>query len=395
MPISCSSDCLFAPSSAYFAQCHAVRYTPRETLEITSNLGSNMRRFWRRKGQTMVFSVSPHGVLAKIPLMKDGDEVYGYLGWSTNGAPLFLQLGVSLGARDSSTAIPSYRCVRVAKLSQKCIKHATWKWKEVYIQAQQLEDSLVDAAPVCVSGMSFNYGYYSPFHFLQAHAPDRPIPTRKDRRYRLDNGFRSAQSTPGCIWLDSAKTPPLPWTGIPPAEFTLTCEGTSFVLSLGLCTIRHSHSSKQSLQHWANIRLSRIRGERLRRSKSDHDCLTDHISAWPDRTRTVTLKTDEHFRFTLAFTRCMVNPTHTLDLDISSDRPIAFTSDGNPYQSESARSISSRFNTPSFKILWTQCRSDEAQLACRMHKEGLNILYTSYDSSRTIFSITSERGLMM
>ncbi|KAI0742496.1 heterokaryon incompatibility protein-domain-containing protein [Daedaleopsis nitida] len=362
---------LASSPSAFGPQCGRVRYTPSPPREpprpkglakLKAILRGERERHSDSHGITY-FSFTPHGVVTSIPISQ---RVYEYVFWdlacsedspSPDVAPLKLFMILAPSRSQSpDPARPSYRCKGICREStlpdqaRRSLNGTKgWKWTEVLLEHSPAA-AAVPRTLTIRRDISPILAFHSPFHFLQMHASTgcRPVScTRADANLgdRVDypsaglNMTKKDSDDALAIFLRSAEVIPFPFqfsdttNRHSSARFYLhTRSRQKYVLSLGLCL--ESSSGSQTSTHWANIRL-RKPGEAepsstlklgTGTSSADHDCANDHIHQWPGLTRIFSIVTSSpphpsttspQETFTLAFSRCLVNPDHTLDLKLT------------------------------------------------------------------------------
>lgn len=240
-----------------------------------------------------------------------------------------------------------------------------WSWEEVLLKYQP---TVVPPTSTIHHDISLAFAFRSPFHFLQMHthakhlehhlpgqttttAPfgarlDYPNGTDlsnnksgrdmefNDRRIRIigtttSESLRLALPIPTSTRLIRPHTLPI--------VLNLRISGGEYLLSLGLCSNEVSvHGSRLGSVHWANIRRTYTYGDPRappgthQYPASGHDCATDHVHEWPDLTKEFpfnffpepvdllsSFRRQSTRTFVLAFTRCLANPTVTLDLKLT------------------------------------------------------------------------------
>lgn len=159
----------------------------------------------------------------------------------------------------------------------------------------------------------------------------------------------------------------LPWTG--KSRISLYCSRINCCLHLGRCTAQTQNSAQPSGTlgpHWAYLESTSY-GQRqvseldTRNNSAMHDCPTDHICDWPQRTRACTIEgrlvgpsDPELFllHIELSFAPCPMNPSGTLVVHLhilgGSD------TDGTPYDQSETLSDKARGyigNAPRRRVL--------------------------------------------
>ncbi|TBU28712.1 hypothetical protein BD311DRAFT_313844 [Dichomitus squalens] len=320
---------LLAPNADAFKACRGITYNPpsHDYHHVPGKFRRTLHN--REHSGTPTFSITPHGVLAHIPLIEDwdeySDEVTAYLFWSSSihrNAPLGLRLKRSPTSADPLR--PHYDVVaeRLVRL--------TWdaegriaiggapvhlSWQEIYITHRPPPESAIHEHANKLF-VSLNLGYSVPFRINNKdidNLPDSPWPMALTRCTNM---------------------PELPWDGSPPITLQLdlldrdlelrTCFA---MLSLGRCTSKRAH--------WACLQFTQRSVDRIISDDDDlgHDCGVDHIEAWMDRSKTFEFQPEEvglsttviqgphgpsvyRSSVTLKFNTCPLNPQNTLIMNI-------------------------------------------------------------------------------
>ncbi|KAI0702702.1 hypothetical protein C8Q76DRAFT_802296 [Earliella scabrosa] len=350
--------CLFAPAPSAFVDCEDIRYTPRP-----------LPRRWNAARTVVSFAVTPHGVLAKIPVVKDSSGHYGDLGWSKGGRRLLLLLW-PLSSNCRGTSSPSAH-TQAYCVGRDCLirvrpdiafsrvvyaphrgtpRHGRldinrWRplaslprWTKIYF-ATQLDPPA--RLPPGKSLLPFNLSFHAPFHFAHAlMCSTRPWDLAAHGH--RESGFR--------MTLVRVASPAFPWTGSPPAAFVFQTEASLsghdyFVLHLGVCTALPppppqsrfapggpARESPHRGCHWARLEYfhshsaHELEGADVLHlpmggaGRHGHACATDHILDWPDMTRVFAFERRGRrlpfrrrvFEFTLSFVRSVRDPLRTL-----------------------------------------------------------------------------------
>ena len=249
-----------------------------------------------------------------------------YFFWS-DGNPIGLRLKPSPTSADSFQ--PHYNVVE----GRKRLRHLSWDslgrlvesrgdgrrylrptWKEIYITHRPPPESVVPAHANQVF-VAMNLGSFVPFRIS-------------------DNDVNALPSSPVPMVLTACTSIPLPWHGATPAILKFKFASTNGELE-SYCVVLHLARCARDIPlsgfwtwcgHWATINITtNDPGEYIRSDedyKVEHNCASDHIDQWPDRTKTFPLgivrksdsaqTTPKNASIILRFEPCPMNPSKTL-----------------------------------------------------------------------------------
>lgn len=289
----------------------------------------------------MTFSVTPHGILACIPLFRlPGGAILGDLYWSTDRShrrdAAVLYLEEDPDSRACSSIRPSYRVsCSLARVfwTDGCLNSETGEymacgetvrasWQEVLIRhrppLRRLPGQLSDPRTTSIPPVPMQLSLDSPFRFDPAHirkfmhefATDRVsiFAAEPHRSHMADSGlaltylFERSSSEFIIIQAGHCQRDWVPGTHPRPAPGPIWAK-VSGVASLTSPT--------------------RAREEAMKLKKGPaHDCFDDHISRWSGLRKTFHLNVPWYHLAAmspviLTFTPCPINPERTLILDAS------------------------------------------------------------------------------
>ncbi|KAI0692862.1 heterokaryon incompatibility protein-domain-containing protein [Cerioporus squamosus] len=324
---------LFASSPTDFRACRTLTY---KSLEATTNRRKFLP-FLRRsisigkpKG-AMTFSLTPHGVLARLPIVTFRGRVYADLSWSTaevayghtsrwrwEGVARILLI-LRPYSHNPDRSRPSYTVGYlyfgnkhrrlVAPSDDVFRKQGTTQWKDVYL-IHDPPESTVDR-PDPLIDISFNHNLNAPFRF-----PPENVQSFVTSLGQLPVSHPTVQI--------SAHNAGMPWDG--PATFTFSRPKSlhypPIVIAVGRCPFGRSlWAMAYSLRQTEPPMIARFR---------EHSCPKDHLAEWPELTRTFEVFRKELWLgmlpayrtivivITLSFTSCRLNP-RTLILHASAE----------------------------------------------------------------------------
>ncbi|KAI0753170.1 heterokaryon incompatibility protein-domain-containing protein [Daedaleopsis nitida] len=313
---------LFARSPSAFSECSESSFSPpRSALSQRVPIG------------IPTFSVTPHGVLARLPLVEAHGAAIGVLSWSRDGdrlglllTPCPISLDPSRPLYDAGIGDGNVRVIDLGSATEDLElfgEAVETVWKEIYIAHRPpLRIQAVSTAPV----------------FL-----NRSITTA----FRLPEANLERLDASGVALLRQSSIPS-PWTGSPAAMLFFGRADQSlsapmdFVVHLGRCTGSTSLGSdttladaetRGSLQlgaHWAyaeHYHPGEMEPDPSRLSW--HECPADHIREWPRGSMTFDISCECTLQLTasvgrplqaahvsLSFVPSMLNPSEALDLDV-------------------------------------------------------------------------------
>ncbi len=329
---------LFASSPADFRACRTLTYrsqevtTNRRFLPILVSLRAThlsplltipQRRsvsMGKAKG-AMTFTLTPHGVLAHIPVVTFRGRVYADLSWSTaevayghtsrwrwEGVARILLI-LRPYSHNPDRSRPSYTVGYlyfgnkhrrlVAPSDDVFRKRGTTQWKDVYL-IHDPPESTVDR-PDPLIDIPFNHNLTAPFRF-----PPENVWTFVNSLGQLPVSHPTVEI--------SACNAGMPWAG--PAIFTFSRPKSlhypPIVLEVGWCSCGHSL--------WA-MAYSLYPAETLMTAAPrEHSCPADHLAEWSDLKKTFEVFRKELWLgmlsayrtivvvITLSFTPCRLNP---------------------------------------------------------------------------------------
>ena len=276
------------------------------------------------------FSITPHGILAYIPLGHCDLGTISIFFWSSsNDSRMGLRLIPCPNSIDPSRPLYDIDSSeeRIASLrrderGQLLYRDSiiTIEWKEIYLAHRPPPEKLPLEQTQSLY-MPLNLGILTPFR----------IPGSQLGLLYYNTGLRLAEIT----------AVQLPWDGYEPFMLTFRVPTeerpmrTSFpgiTIHLGRCA--RSVPDGQLGPHWAKLMFHPFgsAGPRARPGSVTHSCSEDHINVWPEYTKlfTVALPGSGSNLFwvvsapgpslpsiTLSFTKCSLNPEKTLVLNIS------------------------------------------------------------------------------
>ncbi|KAI0692863.1 heterokaryon incompatibility protein-domain-containing protein [Cerioporus squamosus] len=291
---------LFATSPRLFKtrDDRTVRYSPRGLLyqsDTQAALASSVCN-----GRVVTLSVTPHGVMAHLPVVHFGSWTLADLCWrDQEGFPVFLVL-MSVPPNADQWG-PTYAV-------------GVYPNPAARLLFLGLRDSLRDAAQP-------RSAY--PTHSSQSRASSA-LSLPEHQMQALASSFQPCK-----VFVDKAQ---LPWTGDPPATFTiwpssgllnhfLPSYRTITTIQVGMCsalptktTSPHSPDTSSHAALWANAQY--LPDNEV--PSAGHRCPADHVSTWPDLRKTFVYEEPNEpgwwEAFTLAFNPCPMNPDGTLVL---------------------------------------------------------------------------------
>ncbi|TFK94467.1 hypothetical protein K466DRAFT_561013 [Polyporus arcularius HHB13444] len=275
--------------------------------------------------------MTPHGILAHIPVVEYRGWFFADLGWSENGQHVILTLAPRPrgGPNLSHPAYDIHGDHRLVRMPAPHSKHRksflrlstaqpSYTWKDIYIAHRPASSGAQAAVHASLPPIPINHCVSAPFRF-----PERRI----ENFVRLLNGH-----------LVGVQNAQVPWTGDPPAIFTFRVSNTNtLAIKVGTCPAHPDTPQPPYLKDagspatsgsvspvWANVQWNPHleKDETASDPASDHDCATDHVAEWPDLKKTFVLLPDGAHResykfFTLSFTPCPISTSGTLILDAS------------------------------------------------------------------------------
>ncbi|TBU53873.1 hypothetical protein BD310DRAFT_887129 [Dichomitus squalens] len=287
------------------------------------------------------FSLTPHGLLSRIPGIEKGDLTIGVLGFSQSISQPELGLLLTLCPRSTDLLRPLYdvgmagsayldehglvrtkwvRLVPLGLVSEESLtlfgERVSAQWKEIYLSHHPPPDmgsaSLQQGPPVLLS-----YGYQAPFRFLENHVED------------------FIRTTPN-LRLDFVRNPSeFPWDGIPPVMFVFTASSydwtLTFILRMGRCHHRRvwvpagSSTTRGWHARWARVDFCPLASPNAppytpeffappgSEGERSHDCGIDHVAGWGYPTKDFVYSGQQ---VTLHLERCPINPAGTYVVNI-------------------------------------------------------------------------------
>ena len=298
------------------------------------------------------FSLTPHGVLAHVPLIEVSGLTIGVMGFTqsisqtrpqSHQPPIAIRFGLllTLCPRSTDPLRPLYDIGMAgsAYLDDKGAIRAKWvrlvplgsisedltlfgepvvaQWKDIYLAHHPPPElgstSVQQQPPVLLS-----YGFLAPFRFPENHVEE------------------FIRATPN-LRLDLVRNPPdFPWHGLPPVVFAFTTSTfdwtLTFILRLGRCRYPVPWGTTGSIAtrgwhaRWARVDFYPFESANVgprapsffpppgSELEQYHDCENDHVKQWPHPRKTFQTGDQE---VTLTLTPCPINPTGTFVVNIS------------------------------------------------------------------------------
>ncbi|KAM5542366.1 hypothetical protein V8D89_003825 [Ganoderma adspersum] len=317
---------LLASSPLAFRHSSRIRFSPRAVTARLGGLHYNTTAELDAEGCSIpTFSVTPHGVLAHIPVIQLPEYMIAMLFWrSDQDDHLGLRLNPCNGSVSSSRLLYDAHPGedRIVPLGVDKDGYFTVDgqpfdvvWKKLYIAHRPPPDTPTPDAATSLY-MPLNLGVLIPFR----------IPGKNIQALHASTRLR----------LVSVSEMSLPWTGSPPITLTFQPDEDDAVLPgidlhLGRCT-RSVPGRARSGHHWAQLVFHPSHADRKDTSlhgdgDEDHMCSEDHIDDWPGSTKvfrplrwqpaeTSVLPPSPSPSIKLCFTPCPLNPGTTLVLEI-------------------------------------------------------------------------------
>ena len=307
----------------------------------------------------LTFTITAHGIFARIPLVERAEYTVALLGLSRRGDRLGLLLSKCPLSADrehplydiGTTRMPIgiyYRLVSIQQSASGDVElfgqTVRPQWRQVYLANRPPKEAVLIAPPRVL----ISFGLRAPFRFLQRHLQEIY------NRYNL--------------LVESAEPESLPWTGASPVRIAFTFDHDNddrrhrlrnkVMLHLGRCTssgysLESSQRQAKGLgPHWANVQFGTdfetavLIGCRNQSpwdyeaepsfvpEPPQHACPADHICEWQNSTKTfidgtyvgsgIPGRTLDR-AITLSFTPCPINPSNTLIVNMSGSWPADLT----------------------------------------------------------------------
>ncbi|RDX49359.1 HET-domain-containing protein [Lentinus brumalis] len=323
---------LFAPSPAAFTRSGSITYgLPPVPPGPSSGQDHMVEQICLAGDHVRSFSVTPHGILAHIPVVEDNGLLIADMFWSDGGRnPLALVLRrlpqmpnrmVPLHAVGIMDSPPR----AIAQCQRPAFDGLNWVWRNVYIAKSGATPARIPILEDCGSFIPFSHVFISPFRF-----PEAAIDS-----FGAAYDTRIAVRTPGRVNVSiSDLTQPWPWTDGKPVRFTFYKLDSEpcYVIQLGVCKLLRAPWSQPQLiaspgqspylgECWANVRFVEQRQNNTC-SPPYHACPEDHVSTWAGLKKMFTALPGEATAspvFTakgieLAFELCPLNPDGTFVL---------------------------------------------------------------------------------
>ncbi|KAI0708166.1 heterokaryon incompatibility protein-domain-containing protein [Cerioporus squamosus] len=337
-------SCLFAPSPSVF-RIGNIMYTPPQRAPVWDGSTYEDPAVESRGGvaNDMTFSVTPHGVLAYIPVYKlRGGDVLADLYWSTDrshgrdAAVLHLEEDPDSQAR--SSVRPSYRVSGgVSRIhwtgTNGCFNSDTGEyvfggeiicasWQEVLIRhrppSHRLPGQLSDTRTFFIPPMPMQLVLDSPFRFDNAHirkfmhefgadcvhvlGAESQSSQLADSNLLTSYVFERSSSQFIVIQVGQCQRD---WV---PGDLPRPAPGPIWAKVRGVATMTASPRAKEEAMKFAR--------------DPSHNCLEDHVSRWPTLRKRFHLNVPWFLLCTmspviLTFTACPISPERTLLLDAS------------------------------------------------------------------------------
>lgn len=251
-------------------------------------------------------SITPHGVLANIPIVQIQGFHFADFAWCDERAGrLLLCLAPHLNSLEDATPTLDVACYNLIRRNQ----HTSHQLNACRLLR------IHSTAPGPSTAMSLSrrqtylaYGTKSTRSAPQS-VPRFPMDTSSDAPFRLHKyALADVWSKHHATLMHPTDSSQSPASSADQylATFSLVFSGIfGWVdVRLGLCTL----SSGPARVRWASVRRFDAWGV----SSLDHDCQADHISGWSDHARAFHIA-GGHI-FTLRFTRCGIKPERTMVL---------------------------------------------------------------------------------
>ncbi len=176
------------------------------------------------------FSITPYGILAYIPIVVIGGEIFGDLYWSWyDGTHALLSLVENPGSRESSSRRPSYRAgiprMRICGIGATGDyrirgEKGRASWQEVFIRHRPsplpgLSGQLSDPRTVAIPAMPVQLTLDAPYRFDEACIREFMVES-KANRVEIRNARFPSNSNPPTIYafpIRQRYTPSLAWIG--------------------------------------------------------------------------------------------------------------------------------------------------------------------------------------
>ncbi|TBU29678.1 heterokaryon incompatibility protein-domain-containing protein [Dichomitus squalens] len=347
---------LLATSPATFRDCDMSFTSPSIRSSHKAESDVVTQRSVGGLTSSFAFTLTAHGIFARIPLVERNGYAVAVLGLSCQETRLGLLLkqcplsidreyplydiGITLMFGIHYRLVPLGHVAGDIRLSGEPVNP---QWRQVYL-ATRLPHATASTIPPRVL---ISFGLRAPFRFLQRHL--------QEIYNRLN------------LIVESAEPDHLPWTGSSPMRITFAFDHrkggcatghsrSKVILQLGRCTssaysLESSQRQARGLgPHWANVRfgmdpqvIAMLSSMDVTRSRWDyepdpvassdfpeHACPADHICEWQDRTRTFIDGTRMSpsmpsrtldLSITLSFVPCPINPTNTFIVNMSGSWP--------------------------------------------------------------------------
>ncbi|RDX43427.1 HET-domain-containing protein [Lentinus brumalis] len=295
-----------------------VRYSPHGLLDQSDSQATLTSSLCG--GRVVTLSITPHGVMAHLPVVEFGSYTLADLCWrDQEGFPILLVLSPVPADADQwgpTYAVgvypnPAARLVFLGLRDSMKDACTTRVWSDIYIiQSAPLEQSPVLRIPP----IPLNHALRPPFRF-----PEHNIQTL------------ASSSQPCKVFVDKVQ---LPWTGEPPATFTiwpssglldhfLTSYRTITTIQVGMCSLPSAKSTSLHALDTSKVACPALWANAQYLPENEvphvgHRCPGDHVATWPDLRKMFVCEEPNEpgwwEAFTLAFTPCPMNPNDTLVL---------------------------------------------------------------------------------
>ncbi|TFK94470.1 HET-domain-containing protein [Polyporus arcularius HHB13444] len=354
-PFRACAGLVFQERSAGSKPVSQKWHTKNGTSQLIFYLRQPMQRPRKTGGGPVSFSITPHGVLAHVPVADYRVWTFADLGWSENGQRVMLALarrrrGVSDLSYPIYNICGEYRLVRIPTSKHKgcsLLRAPSMRttWKNIYLSHRPAHSPAQSSLPA----IPINHCVAAPFRF-----PER----------RIANFARLANGS-----LESIQNAGLPWEGDPPTTFTFRISNVNFlVITVGRCAVPPTptvFNDRPPAPMWANLQWNPAEDTTLT-NMAAHDCATDHVMKWQELKKTFVLLPENTARkgykfFTLSFTRCPLSSSGTLILDVSVEERFSTRC---PCQSNTYSSYSSSSST--LASVCSSCWGDVHELSSNL-----------------------------
>ena len=276
-----------------------------------------------RGAEDMTFSVTPHGVLAHIPIIASQNKVFADLFWTMGSGDcrFLLCLEEDRASQGRSSRRPSYSICSDRLLQ---INPAIYKAEGGY---------LIDAQPAAATWQDVLIRHRPPPRRLPGELPDTrssfipPMPMQLilDAPVRFDEGRIQQFMQESGLELDEVRNAEDPWRVGPGLTtvyvFTDPLMTMELVIKVGQCdwVLRRGVDPAAI---WATVEVFTASGIAYR-DQSYHDCLDDHVVAWRESRRCFSFSFQNHWGevvtawVELSFEPCPINPKRTLVMTAS------------------------------------------------------------------------------